>query len=352
NNNYSVTLIVTGSNGCVDSATVPVPVFYIPPVAGYVSITPACSHTTVFTNQSSFATNYNWDFGDSTTSSLVNPVHDYQNTGNYVVTLIVSTPDGCADTTASPVVINPIPVAGYTSVIDTCSLHASFNSTSQFAISYLWNFGDSSFSILPNPDHTYSTGGTYTVSLIVTNSNGCTDTLIQTVSPHLVSEASYAFVIDSCEKFVNFINQTNVAAGYQWNFGDGETSTDYSAAHYYAADGNYSVILIANPGTMCADTAEYEVDYHMDGVGDLWIPNAFTPNNDSKNDIFEVVGDFPCGDLTFTVLDRWGEVLYQTTQRHITWDGLYKGERVKQGVYVYILEGAHYLKIGSITVMR
>jgi gliding motility-associated-like protein len=148
------------------------------------------------------------------------------------------------------------------------------------------------------------------------------------------------------------MNRTNLAAGYLWNFGDGETSTDYSVAHYYAADGNYSVILIANPGTMCADTAEYVVDYHLDGVGDMWIPNAFTPNNDGKNDIFEVVGDFPCGDLTFTILDRWGEVIYQTTQKHITWDGLYKGERVKQGVYVFMLEGLHYSKIGSITVMR
>ncbi|MBK5283977.1 MAG: PKD domain-containing protein, partial [Bacteroidia bacterium] len=352
NNNYNVTLIVTGSTGCKDTLVMPVPVFFIPPVAGFTHANPVCTRSTHFNNQSSLASNYFWSFGDNTYSNLINPTHEYQQPGNYNVTLIASTPDGCADTTASPVVIATLPKANYNPVVDTCSLNASFNNSSQNATSFYWNFGDNTVSNSPNPTHTYSDGGTYTVTLIAIDGNGCRDAIVKTISLSAISQASYVFSIDTCAQLVNFFNRSDFALNYLWDFGDGQTSSSLSVSHHYSGDGNYPVLLITNPGTICADTAEHIIDYSMYGIGNVWIPNAFTPNHDGKNDIYEVVGYHPCEDLTFSILNRWGELIYQTTESHISWDGLYNGKRVEQGVYVYILEGKNTYQIGTITVMR
>ena len=328
NNIYNVTLIVTGNSGCNDTITQPVPVSFTPPVAAFNHATPACSFGTSFSNQSTPVTSFNWDFGDNTHSSLANPSHDYQQPGNYSVMLIAVISGGCVDTATHQVVIDPLPVASFIPDIDTCSLNASFINNSLNASTYSWNFGDNTFSTSAVPTHTYPSSGSYNVTLIITDSNGCSDSVMHTVNPFILSQASYTYVIDSCARQVNFLNTTGLAYGYQWDFGDGETSSSESPVHNYYVDGNYTITLIANPGTICADTAIEQVDFNVIAAGNMWVPNAFTPNYDGKNEIFEIVGTRPCENLTFSIFNRWGELIYQTSTYPLQWDGRYRGDRV------------------------
>jgi gliding motility-associated-like protein len=176
--------------------------------------------------------------------------------------------------------------------------------------------------------------------------------MIQTVNPYIASQADYSFSIDTCSQEVNFFNHSDYAFTYSWDFGDGQTSHDISANHHYSSDGNYPVLLITNPGTMCADTAVYTVDISLQSIGNIYVPNAFTPNSDGKNDIFEIGGYYPCEDLTLYIFNRWGELIYKKSGQHITWDGGYMDHRVKLEVYVYILQGKFINQNGTITVIR
>jgi gliding motility-associated-like protein len=151
---------------------------------------------------------------------------------------------------------------------------------------------------------------------------------------------------------VRFANNSLNAETVEWNFGDGTTSKVTLPVHSYTQSGNYPVVLITNPGSICADTLEVNVDYDLAGIGNIWVPNAFTPNTDGKNEVFKVFAYYPCDVLTFSVFNRWGEKIYEYTGSDITWDGFYDGKPVEAGVYVYILKGLYTDKIGSIAVIR
>jgi gliding motility-associated-like protein len=133
--------------------------------------------------------------------------------------------------------------------------------------------------------------------------------------------------------------------GYQWLPG-GENSSRITAGD------TGTFIFVGTNSFGCTDTVEVDVTSTLIDDQAVWLPNAFTPNKDGKNDIFEAVGDYPCEELTFYVFNRWGELIYQLTASHITWNGLYDGKLVEQGVYVYMLKGKHTNRIGSITVMK
>ncbi|HLP11883.1 MAG TPA: PKD domain-containing protein, partial [Flavobacteriales bacterium] len=187
---YMVTLTGTSVvTGCTGSITKPVNV-NITPVSAF-TLTPlsGCEPVNVnFTNASTNAQFYSWNFGDGNTSIGTNPSHTYVNDGTYVIELIAQNINGCADTTTSIVTVFPKPVSSFTvNPGSSCYLPANvqMNNTSVGASGFAWNFGNSTSSVLNNPVATYSATGTYTISLIATNLFGCRDTstLVHTVYP-------------------------------------------------------------------------------------------------------------------------------------------------------------------------
>jgi gliding motility-associated-like protein len=90
--------------------------------------------------------------------------------------------------------------------------------------------------------------------------------------------------------------------------------------------------------------------------GEMYVPNAFTPNNDGANDVLYVRG-ICLESLTFMVFNRWGEKVFETTDQRVGWDGSYKGEDLNTGVFVYRLEGKTYDGVGfslkgNVTLIR
>jgi gliding motility-associated-like protein len=178
----SVTLYLTttGNGTCLAVPDSMVITIQAKPVAGF-TYSPACLNAAIaFTDASTGAVNtWSWNFGNGTSTSQ-NPSNTYTTTGLQTVTLIVATSAGCSDTVSRTVFVNPLPTANYSHTTH-CPDSAMFTDLSSGAVSWGWDFGDSTSSALQNPNHTYDSSGTYVVTLTATSDSGCVHSLSDTV---------------------------------------------------------------------------------------------------------------------------------------------------------------------------
>lgn len=279
---YNVTLTVTSNNGCVDDTVKVLNTIYAQPLAAFTAPAEVCFGTPVnFTDQSTAAassiTEWTWDFGDATTSTLQNPVKNYSAPGTYTVTLTAKSAIGCVSTIATrTVVVNPLPSAAFTTSSPLCELgDITFSSTSVPNAGNLnkwtWNFGDGSPASILNTGspfiHNFAVAGTYTVTLQVETDKGCVSTLLTRdivinnkpeagfISPETCLNDPFAPFTDS-SKVVN-----GTIAAWSWNFGDPNanvanpnTSIVQNPVHRYTATGPYTAQLIVTSDKGCRDT--------------------------------------------------------------------------------------------------
>lgn len=181
----SVTLIVTSNNGCTDTIIQNVEVYYLPNAA-FTSPNPCLNGGTDFQDLStvtgSTITDWNWDFGDGGTDIIQNPSHQYPSANTYSVTLIVTSAQGCIDTVTNNTTVLPGPTAAFTSDDNTVNLYTDVNFTDQSTpapsiVSWYWDFEDGNSSVDQNPVHQWDSAGFYDVMLVVTDANGCIDTV-------------------------------------------------------------------------------------------------------------------------------------------------------------------------------
>jgi gliding motility-associated-like protein len=265
--NVSIKLI-NNFGACRDSLTKTIFVRPNPPVDfTYNAPAAGCKVpvTATFTSQATGATSYIWDFGDSTTSSIANPSHDYKSYGNYSVRLTTTTANGCTSTvfkenvvSIAPIRINPLQNLPYSGCAPySHTFRATTNSTQPVA-SYLWNFGDNTTSTDSTPNHTYSTAGQYDVTLVITTQAGCKDSLKMVAAVVLgkrpVADFS-ATPLNSCaQDSVTFKNtSTGTIDSYTWLFGDNTTSSLENPRHHFGDTGYFSISLIVG-NNKCYDT--------------------------------------------------------------------------------------------------
>ncbi len=257
---YTVTLTTT--NPCGTSTSSQVVVIATPPTANFsaAQATGCVPLTVQFTNTSSAnTTGYAWSFpgGTPSSSTALNPVVAYNTPGAYTVTLTASNPAGSNTATKTNfITVNPGPTAGFTSFVAGAT--ATFTNTSVNGVTYSWVFGDGQTSTAQNPSHTYTSDGTYTVTLTTTNACG-TSTFSQAVTIATPFTANFsASDTGGCLPLtVKFINTSSASAtNFYWSFPGGipTSSTEKDPIVTYSADtGVYSVTLIASNGTS-ADT--------------------------------------------------------------------------------------------------
>ncbi|KAK3582489.1 hypothetical protein CHS0354_024036 [Potamilus streckersoni] len=168
---YNVTLKATNEIGSNQARKyVPIAEIIESPIAGF-TYTVSGLTVTFHSKTSKFASSFTWNFGDGMpTSSEINPTHTYHAPGIYTVSLTVKNNAGSNELIQNVRVDNQLPVANFT--VAHNKLSATFTNTSTNAASYSWNFGDGNSSVATNPTHTYSTDGTYSVTLTATNSQG------------------------------------------------------------------------------------------------------------------------------------------------------------------------------------
>lgn len=213
--------------------------------------------TAQFTDLSLNAVSWFWDFGDGDTSVLQNPVHIFTTVPHGPVTLRVKDVNGCTKT-ISRNVINATAASFTASLPGGCSgVTINFTDSSANAVSWLWNFGDGTYSSTQNPSHTYNQDGNYLVSLTVTAPDGCTSTMVAD-SAVVIMTSSALFQSDTQDGctplIVNFTNASEGAESWEWNFGDGSSSTLEFPSHLYTSPGVYTVTLVSSNHFGCSDT--------------------------------------------------------------------------------------------------
>lgn len=223
---------------------------------------------------------YAWNFGGQGTSAQTNPSFTFSAPGTYNVCLVLTGQNSagitCIDTFCQNVTV---------SQITNCIANANFGQSGSFLTksflntsncsncvniqtTWYWTFGDGGTSTLMSPTHTYATGGTYNVCLVMNTANSagitCTDTTCQTIT--VLAPGCYAtagFTNTVAGNTATFTNTSTCAScatqSYIWDFGDATSSTLASPAHTYATAGVYTVCLIINGtygtgGLTCSDT--------------------------------------------------------------------------------------------------
>lgn len=267
---FTITLNVSTAN-CSGSGTQTLTVNAKPNAVFSTDVSSGCGPLSVnFTDASTGAATYAWDFGNTTTSSLANPSCTYVNTTtatvNFNVDLIVTSSAGCKDTATTTITVFGKPQASFTSnAVASCSpFTVNFSNTSLAATSYLWDFGDgSATSALTSPSHIFQNTTlfiqNYTVTMIATSANGCTDTTTQVVQAYPEALFSFTMIPDSgCTPLSVSFPSVLGAVSYQWNFGDGTNGTGANPVHLYSTnstnDTTFTVQLIAVNAFNCVDT--------------------------------------------------------------------------------------------------
>jgi len=272
---YTVTLTATNVCGSdvetkVDYITVTEPP--VPPTAAFSGTpTSGCAPLDVsFTDESTGdITSWSWDFGDGGTSTVQSPSHTYNAAGNYTVELTVTGPGGSdTETRIDYITVTAAPVADFsgspTSGTEPLTVDFTDLSTNN-PTSWSWDFGDGGTSTVQNPSHEYTTAGTYTVELTATNACGSdVETKVDyiTVNPCNAPVADFVGSPTSGDYPLNvdFTDlSTNDPTGWDWDFGDGGSSTAKNPSHTYNAAGTYTVTLTAT--NVCGSDVETKVDY-------------------------------------------------------------------------------------------
>lgn len=273
---YSIMLVIMDQNGCLDTINKPnyitvgkpVPNFTAAPISGCSPLT--VTFTDISTDVPGVAlTNFRWNFGDGTSGISSSPTitHTYTAAGTYSVADTVTDNIGCKDTTVHPSMINVYhPHATFTaSNTHPClNVPVTFTNYTTDIVSSSWTFGDGETSTATSPAHAYSATGSYDVTLTVTDSHGCIDVA---TFPALigVTKPTANFSLDDsvavCAPLtVHFTNLSVNAVGYNWSFGDGNTSVVPSPSDFYIAPGLFEIRLIATNIYGCKDTAYKHVN--------------------------------------------------------------------------------------------
>ncbi|MFK7968761.1 MAG: PKD domain-containing protein [Bacteroidia bacterium] len=256
--------------------------------------------------------------------------------------------------------VNQTPIADYfSSETEGCiGLEVSFMQQAQYGISYVWDFGDGSdMSNLEDPVHRFELPGSYPVTLRAIGEGGCENSITKT-NINISKGAKAAFVsfpTTSDEIYlpnaeVQFLDDSERASTYLWDFGDGHASTEKEPIHVYQKAGEYEVTLTVQDTLGCISTTSLGL-YKVLEPG-LTIPNVFTPNGDGRNDRFQVLYE---GNENYQVevFDRWGKHYFTSSNPDNHWPGLTpKGAQASEGVYFYTVTVGGKAYTGNVTLLR
>jgi len=298
-------------------------------------------------NSSTGANSYEWDFGNGQTSTAVNPQATFDTVGTYTITLVTTNTFGCADSAMQTFEVGEQPLAQFTlnNAAGCGPLAVNFVNQTIDGVSYIWDFGDGESSTLANPVHVYTPPGTYNVSLTVSGSGICGDTLTLSSAVTVYDQPIADFNWDFSNPYepdgnVQFTNLSTGASDYQWVFGDGETSTETDPAHFYNNHGDFNVVLTATNAFGCSDTAQATIGIEF--IKGLFVPNAVMAEADGETGLFLPKGrglaDYHC-----MIFDKWGNLLWESSKLidgspAEGWDGTYKTLPVPMGAYIWKID--------------
>ncbi len=372
----SYTVAVVDANGCASTSTATT-VFVNPQIAVFATDVTVCEGSFVTISASAIGGTggpytYTWSNGFTGASQSVSPP-----LGSSPFDYIVTVNDGGCSISISDtatVTVNPLAVIFMTSP-DTAGCEdffAQFTGLSNIAgTTFSWNFGDGSGSATgTNVNHVYPTPGSYNVTLTATTPSGCvssaTNTSFIDVFPGPTAGFSFSpNPATASSPLVAFTDQSTGATSWLWDFIYTNpqtglyTGTDQNPNFIYPNTGVYVVQQVVTNSFGCTDTAYNNVEVVPEYV--FYIPNAFTPtNHDGTNDTFgpKIIG-YDIDTYEMMIFDRWGNLIYKTTDLNKGWDGRANGgDKIAQiDVYVWKVNvddfaGSAHEYVGTVTIVK
>ncbi len=291
---YSVRLIAVNSAGCRDTLLRNNTIRIEEVTAAFTmsdSVADCPPLIVQFNNTSSGASSYTyaWDFGNGITSSVANPSSVYTMPGVYTV-LLVTTGNGCVDSTTRTITVNGPHAQGgfqYTPLSGCVPVTVSFSAVAVNTQTYSWdmNNGSTQTTTTNTYTYTYTEPGSYVPVLVLSNSANCNVAVVGTDTIHIdqvegdFSYTASAFCVDNPVQFRDTVYQSgSQQITRNWDFGDGNGSTQQHPAHIYTAAGTYTVRLVLTNGNGCADTISHDVTiYDLPVITVTATPPAICP---------------------------------------------------------------------------
>ena len=342
---YTVT--GTDAQGCSANATVTVFLQEPPAITIKASKLSICSGQSV--NLTSFASNitssYSWQPGGMSGANITV-------TPTVTTTYTVSASNLCGTASATvTVIVNPLPDPAFSADLrQGCfpfCVQFRDKSTSPGGIAqWTWNFGDGDSANTESPLYCYPKTGVYDIELTDVSDSGCSSTLKMSKYITVYSKPSADFtytpqdptMLQPTIQFTDKSTDTYGVSYWIWTFGDGSDSTSnkQNPAHTYQDTGNYCPTLIVMNEHGCTDTATNCLV--MDPIFALYIPSAFTPNGDGKNEVFMAKGN-DIKSFEMYIFDRWGMQLFHCTNINDGWNGTVNGGSTiaQEDTYVYMI---------------
>jgi hypothetical protein len=360
------------NTGCNDTDTViivvmPVPVVTIKPVG------------TVYLNTPPFKLEAKPQGGIFSGTGIRDTVFDprFAGEGTHIITYETLTDRfGCSalDTIHIRVTYPPVPQAYWLPDTSGCNpLTVQFRNKSKTGDTYIWDFGDKTYSVEKNPVHTYFVPGNYIVRLTVTNLAGSSyhQGIIVVFQQPAAIFAAYPTNVTNNNQIVIFTNHSYFGESYLWNFGDSTSSSDVNPYHKYEKPGSYTVKLFAVSADGCVDSAFLNTPVVVDWkTGDINFANVFKWNESgptggiwregAHSDMDKVFRPFFENVIEYKlqIFSRWGVLIYESDDLAKGWDGYRDdGTLAPQGVYVWkvtgrFADGDYFTRIGDVTFLH
>lgn len=289
------------------------------------------------------ATNYVWDQG-AVNGVLFTPAA----TNTYTVT--GTDANGCMNTDDVLITVEPAPVVSFIgdNLSGCAPLTVTFTNTTPGSLDdCIWTFENGTvLSGCGSVTTTFNTPGMYDVTLTTTSTTGCTASTTYTDYIYVEADPVASFspsstLISNLNPEVYFLNTSSGAVNYTWDFGTGIPLVTVVSPTYVFPDNEpatYNVELIAYSPLGCMDTAFASIKLVEEVI--FYVPNTFTPDDDDYNPTFQPV--FSSGydpyDFTLLIFNRWGEIIFESHNADIGWDGTYGGELMQDGTYSWKIE--------------
>jgi gliding motility-associated-like protein len=257
--------------------------------------------------------------------------------GTYQV--IGTSPEGCQDSTALSITVNPAPQLQITPDQGICPGFAA-QFTVSGALNYLWNDPQ-----LTASTNTVTPAATTTYAVVGANQYNCLDSAQTTVTVYPQPSADFTAspqILTSDNPTVNFTSNAQNAAISTWDFGDGTTTensqNEFDYTYPFVEDQNYTVTLNVVSAEGCA--AESQVQIQIKGGIIYYLPNTFTPDGDALNNLFTPVftSGFDPQNFHMTIFNRWGEPVFESYDANAGWDGKIDIYAAPEGTYTYVID--------------
>jgi PKD repeat protein len=289
---YTINLFV--DNGCsFDTATVTITV-HPKPVADFEfgSILICNPDSLNFINNSTHVGDVLWNFGDGDTSNYYNPTHFYTASGNYNVSLLVSSNNGCKDTIVKSLEIQQSPIASFTLPQSICQDELfTIGNSSQFFDFVNFDFGNGTSSNNQTPNLSFDEPGIFNISMALENLQGCFDTISQAilVNPKPLVDFSIETQNICFPDSIILTNNSTLTENVLWTFGDGTSSINFIESHSFTAIGTYDIKLVGiGLNSTCADSITRTVTVNPTPFASFTLPQTicqdelFTIGNSSQ----------------------------------------------------------------------